>query len=132
MFDSNVPDYFALTERRQFEQFLEESTDPYFVLLDPSDIVAACGGIAEEPHAGLYSLTWGMVRRDMQRQGYGSRLVKERLLCIREYRGAWVRIDTSQHTRAFYERHGFFVVGCRPDGYAPGLDKYEMVRPANL
>lgn len=40
--------------------------------------------------------------------------------------GHAVELDTSQHTRGFYERVGFRVERVVPDGYAPGLDRCDM------
>lgn len=37
-----------------------------------------------------------------------------------------VALDTSQHTRPFYERLGFRTVRVTPDAYAPGLHRYDM------
>ena len=38
-----------------------------------------------------------------------------------------VSIDTSQHTVPFYERMGFRTTSVMRDGYAPGLDRCEMI-----
>jgi len=38
-----------------------------------------------------------------------------------------VRFDTSQHTQGFYRRFGFVVEGITPDGYGPGLDRWDML-----
>ena len=36
------------------------------------------------------------------------------------------RLDTSQHTRGFFERWGFTAASVTPNGYGPGLDRIEM------
>ncbi|MDQ1158461.1 hypothetical protein QE385_002788 [Sphingomonas sp. SORGH_AS 950] len=38
-----------------------------------------------------------------------------------------VRLDTSQHSRAFYERLGFGTDGVTTGGCGPGLDRYDMI-----
>ncbi|WP_293655861.1 hypothetical protein [uncultured Paenibacillus sp.] len=35
-------------------------------------------------------------------------------------------IETSQYSRAFFERFGFIAERVVPDGFAPGLDLVEM------
>ncbi|WP_258078827.1 hypothetical protein [Xanthomonas arboricola] len=37
-----------------------------------------------------------------------------------------VILDTSQHTRQFYARFGFVVQQVTVDGYAPGLERWDM------
>ncbi len=37
-----------------------------------------------------------------------------------------VVLDTSQHSRGFFERFGFQQVARHRDGYGPGLDRCEM------
>jgi hypothetical protein len=37
-----------------------------------------------------------------------------------------VRINTSQHTRAFFERFGFVVTEVEQEGFGPGLHRYAM------
>ena len=73
------------------------------------------------------TLTWGMVQRDLQGQGYGKALTLYRLDAIKaEYDNVSVIIDTSQHTKGFYEKQGFVVQSIEKDGFDQGLDKYLM------
>jgi ribosomal protein S18 acetylase RimI-like enzyme len=71
-------------------------------------------------------LTWGMVASGDQRKGIGSLLLRARLDRLMAGGATEVRLDTSQHSRAFYEHHGFVVVSIEPDGYRPGLDRWNM------
>jgi len=36
-------------------------------------------------------------------------------------------LNTSQHTQGFYARFGFEAEKVTPDGYAPGIDRWDMV-----
>lgn len=38
-----------------------------------------------------------------------------------------VKLNTSQHTQGFYARFGFETEAVTPDGYAPGIDRWDMV-----
>jgi len=38
-----------------------------------------------------------------------------------------VVIETSQHTRGFYEGLGFRLTALVPDGFGPGIDRCDMV-----
>jgi len=126
VFESNVPDFFVEGERAEFGTFLDELPGPYFVIEDEAGAVIACGGFAESP--GLADLCWGMVRRDLHRRGIGDLLLRERLARITARADIrLVRLDTTQHTRAYYERAGFRVDRVTRDGYAPGMDRYDML-----
>ncbi|WP_324960826.1 GNAT family N-acetyltransferase [Oligoflexus sp.] len=95
---------------------------PYFVVTNDEKSVLACGGFVIEKRVG--ELAWGMVREDIHRQGIG-----------RSYSlGGWTRpgrpepviMDTSQHRLGFYQRLGFQILSGKPDGYGPGLDRYDL------
>jgi N-acetylglutamate synthase-like GNAT family acetyltransferase len=130
LFDSNAPPFFAPEERPDFERFLNHPPETYFVVEDRPGRVVACGGFAANPSAGLGELTWGMVARTEHGKGIGRFLLRARLLLLAQrHEIARVRLDTSQHTRGFFERDGFVVVSHTPDGYAPGLHRYEMTLP---
>lgn len=126
VFDSNIPGYFLANERAMFAKFLDELDSPYFVA-DHDGAVVACGGFADVDGTAT-RLTWGMVRRDLHRNGVGKLLLFYRLRRIGDLNKPAVSLDTSQHTRAFFEKFGFRVVSIQQDGYGPGLDKIEMVK----
>lgn len=127
VFDSNVPDFFALSERADYRLFLDGLITPYLVLEDAAGDVAACGGYALNADGTLASLCWGMVRGRDHRKGIGRVLLRERLRRIAaDPRVLSIRLDTTQHARGFYEGAGFRVTTLTPDGYAPGFDRYDM------
>lgn len=127
VFDGNVPEYFLPSERDDFSAFLHALTGPYLVVEDATATVVACGGHAIEPGSGNARLCWGMARRDLHRTGLGRLLLDARLERIRaEGRAEVVELGTTQHTYAFFERRGFRTVSVEPEGYGPGMDRYEM------
>ena len=128
LFDSNCPLYFHSSERADYQQFLQDPADrgDYWVM-DLEGEVVGCGGVWVSPE-NQGGLSWGMVRRGLHGQGLGTRLTVFRLERLRarpEVRQ--IRVDTSQHTEAFYARQGFVVVGRTENGFAPGLDEVKMV-----
>jgi uncharacterized protein (TIGR02569 family) len=127
LFDGNTPPFFAPAERADFEEFLRHPPGAYLVGEDERGRVVACGGVTADPRTGLGELTWGMVARNEQGKGIGRFLLQTRLCLLAERRKITrVRLDTSQHTRGFFEREGFVVQASTQDGYAPGLHRYEM------
>lgn len=129
IFDSNVPTFFAHEERTDFYQFLgsiNAKDRPYLVLICKGSVIA-CGGLVAETEKRQAGLAWGMVDRAFHGRGLGTSLTKARLALARATPNiAEVMLETSQHTRGFYERFGFTASKVKPDGFAPGLDRVDM------
>ncbi len=128
LFGSNCPPYFHPSERADYEQFLGDPADrgDYWVMKRGGRVIG-CGGVWVSPE-GQGGLSWGMVRRDLHGQGLGTRLTGFRLERLRARPGVrQIRLDTSQHTEAFYARLGFVVTQRSADGFAPGIDEVKMV-----
>ena len=124
---SNVPEFLDASEPAIFERFLRTKIGAegiWYAVIEIDDVVQACGGLSKEPD-GHRNMLWGLVHRSVHRQGLGSRLTKER---IERAGGDEIRMDTSQHTAAFYERFGFVATGREENGYGPGLHRIEMRR----
>lgn len=127
LFDSNVPKYFQLHERVEFAEFLDDLPGPYLVLEEPDRTIVGCGGYARESDGRIAHLCWGMVAADQQGRGLGQRLTEERIRrACADFELEVLGLDTSQRTRAFYERFGFVATRVTPDGYGPGLDRVDM------
>src|SRR6266536_5178451 len=127
LFDSNAPPFFAPEERADFDSFLDHPPGAYLVVEGERGAVVGCGGVTASPRTGLGELTWGMVARAEHGKGIGRFLLRARLFLLAERdKITYVRLDTSQHTRGFFEREGFVVKSGTADGYAPGLHRYEM------
>lgn len=129
IFDSNTPRFFAPHERAEFEEHLAAThpqIQPYLVLT-LRDKVIACGGLSVDLAKAQASLDWGMVDRTRQGMRLGTRLTEARLAQARDLPGvARVTLATSQHTQGFYAGFGFQVTGITPDGFGPGLDRWDM------
>lgn len=128
LFDSNVPRFFAAQEQQDFLDFVDDLPGPYFVLEDAAGQAVGCGGYAAaEGDPSVAVLCWGMVRGDRHRAGLGTVLLTGRLDRIAAdpaFRSA--AIETTQHSRGFFARHGFVQTRQVPDGFAPGMDLVEM------
>lgn len=110
LFDSNLPQHFAAHERPLFEAFLRSPLGSYFVIEKDGELLG-CGGFAFESEPGLVSLTWGMVRQDLHRNGLGRFLLFYRLKEIGKLPGvSLVRLRTMPHIVPFFEKAGAFRV----------------------
>lgn len=129
LFDGNVPDFFAPAERVPFATFLDRHAAEWaFQVVERDGRLVACGGHRVAADGATADFCWGMVDRAQHRTGLGSLLTDARLRAARSTPGVTqVRLDTSQRTRAFYERFGFVVAQVVPNGYAPGLDRVDML-----
>ena len=129
LFRGNVPRYFAASEEAGFADFLDRLPGPYLVLTDDADgALVACGGWARGRAAAAAVLCWGIVRADRHGRGLGRKLLRARLDGIAAIGGfRTVEAATSQHTEAFFGRFGFVREAVEPDGFAPGIDRVDMV-----
>ena len=126
LFASNTPTFFLPAELPEFERFLDRLPGPYFVLVENGAVIA-CGGYATGRVDREADICWTIVRRDQHGRGAGGMLIQTcldgiaaRTNCNR------VRLETSQHTCAFFSRFGFEAVEITPDGFGPNLDRIEM------
>lgn len=129
IFLTNQGKYFAPGELAMFRAYLENDrlTQDYDVIIE-ADLVIGCGGV-ELTQQGQVNLTWGMVHRKYHRKGYGTALLEHRLEKIAERFGnVPIHIETSQHTQAFFEKHGFKMQTIQVDGFGPGIDNVFMIR----
>jgi GNAT superfamily N-acetyltransferase len=129
IFDANTPRFFAPTERRDFADHLDTCFDPdtpYMVLIENGALIA-CGGLSRPPGSPIATLTWGMVHPARHGQGIGQQLLDTRLALAYSLPGlTHLTLATTQGTSGFYLRAGFTLTGITKDGFAPGLDRWDM------
>jgi len=69
-----------------------------------------------------------MVDKAHHAQKLGTHLTQARLALARAAPGInEVLLATSQHTHGFYEGFGFTAANITADGFAPGLDRWDMI-----
>jgi predicted GNAT family N-acyltransferase len=128
IFRSNMPRFFAPSEEAEFAEFLDtEADENYFVVENGGGgELLGCGGVFVA--GGVAGLCWGMVDNTRHRQGIGTLLLRGRLEHLRTHHPQLkaVQLDTSGHSREFFARFGFQTTRVTPDGYGPGLDRYDM------
>lgn len=129
LFDSNVPRFFDASEREGFAGYLDDlAADSPYLVIERDGRIVGCGGHAIEPDSVSAALCWGMVDGACHGQGLGRYLTEARLTAAQAEPGInRVILNTSQHTQAFYARFGFAAEKITPDGFAPGIDRWDMV-----
>jgi [ribosomal protein S18]-alanine N-acetyltransferase len=134
-----LPFFFDETEIKGLEKWLdgrdqcriayENSSADFFYALEFESEICAFGGFYIDAQKPKAVLAWGMVDRKFQRRGLGSELLEFRLANIEKlFPGYTVVLDTSQHTHDFFRKFGFAVLKVTPEGYGPGLHRYDMVK----
>jgi len=126
IFMSNTPRFFGIEEVVEFRQFLETLPCAYFVATQ-NDEVVACGGHGYHEKKQAVVLAWGMVRADLHKHGLGKFMLVERLKQIyKDFGEAFVQIDTSQHSKGFFEKYGFEGTQVIENYFAPGIHRVDM------
>jgi hypothetical protein len=125
IFQSNAPDFFDHDELAEFQTFLSHPNSEFFVVVI-DDAVRACGGHYKKGSEGW--LCWGMVHRNLHGKRIGRELLVERLRRLfSDQAVSTVSINTSQHSRPFFEHFRFTIVGAAiPNGFGKGMDCITM------
>ena len=126
IFQLNTPKYFATDELQDFEKFLTNQPQHYFII-ESNGTVAGSGGFNLKNDGRVASLVWDLVDPKLHRKGLGSQLVAHRLSELKKMPSLKViDIRTSTMSYKFYERFGFKTVNYQSDFWAEGMDLYEM------
>lgn len=127
IFDSNIPDFFDRSERDLLSDFLDSPIGAYFVIERDGAVIGSGGYRKEE--CGQARFTWGMVHRKHHGEGLGQRLAEYRLEAI-EKSGEYseIEIHTTPKIAPFFKKFGFESRKVEPDGFAPGMDKVQMLK----
>lgn len=127
IFHSNTPDYFAPKELCDVTRLLDERLCPYLVIEDDDGTMIASGGIWIDQQEQTATLCWVMVERQFHGRGVGRFVVLKLLSLLRRFPFVTVvKLDTSQHTVAFYEKLGFTKTAFTENYYADALHRYDM------
>ena len=113
------------------DSYLYNSVGSGYYVLVAEDGSAVVGYICYGPTPltdGTWDIYWQVVAGEKQRQGIGGTLIRAAEEKIRRAQGRLAIIETSsmaayEKTRRFYLSHGYGIIGCIPDFYAPGDDK---------
>lgn len=137
-FNSNTPTSFNQEEVSLFEDFIDglisnktnekyqEETYYYVIYLEGK--IIGCGGFGHSKKNNSATLAWGLIHIEFQKQGFGDKLLIHRLKQIKRlYPKSRIILDTSQFSYTFFERYGFVTTQITKEGYAEGLDRYDMV-----
>ena len=74
----NTPQYFNFDEEKDFEFYLDNYVEEYFVICQNFEILG-CGGINYFPKQRLARLSWDIIKASAHGNGMGRKLVNHRI-----------------------------------------------------
>lgn len=122
----NTPKYFDSSEEIDFENYLDNEVEDYFVYEEDSEIIGA-GGINYFPEEKLARISWDMIDPRSQGKGIGKKLMQFRINRLTENQTIkLIIVRTTQHVFKFYEKMGFQLEKVEKDFWAKNFDLYQM------
>ena len=103
----NTPEYFAIEEEDDLNNYLETERELYYVLLYDQKLVG-CGGINFADNNTTAKISWDIIHPDYQGKSLGTQLLKHRIDILNAIGGIQkITVRTSQVAYKFYEKQGF-------------------------
>lgn len=128
LLSSNSPKYFAVSEQKDFENYLENEIEDYFVVEENATIVAS-GGVNYFPKEKIARISWDIVALESHGKGIGKKLLQHRINLLKSNTDVEsIVVRTSQHAYLFYQKMGFEVKEVEKNFWAQGFDLYLMQR----
>lgn len=126
---ANTPKYFAPSEEKDFEIYLDDELEDYFVVEVGNEVIG-CGGINYSYPSKEAFISWDLIHPDHHFKGFGNKLLDHRIRLIKNNKKInTIIVRTSQHTDKFYEKGGFKLEFTKKDFWAEGIDLYHMILP---
>lgn len=123
---TNIPDFFAASEVKDLEYYLDNELEEYFVYEVKGRLVGA-GGINYDEEGLVGKVSWDFIHSAYHGQGIGSQLLAYRLqLLFSNEAIKKVIVRTSQFVYAYYAKFGFESLRKEHDYWAKGYHLYYM------
>ncbi len=127
LFDQNAPQYFALEEKQDFKDYLQQHLEWYFVIEIDEEIIG-CGGVNFKENKTQAFISWDLIHPDFQRKGFGKELLQFRISKIKKVQSVEnIYVRTSQFVYLFYEKNGFYLIGILKNYWAKNYHLYDMI-----
>jgi ribosomal protein S18 acetylase RimI-like enzyme len=125
----NTPRYFAPSEEKDLEYYLDHHAGHYFVVESGGELLG-CGGFNFSDDRTVGKISWDIFHPGHQGKGLGSALTRYRIERLKEYDSVrTISVRTSQVAFQFYEKFGFRLQEVVKDYWAEGFDLYRMEFP---
>ncbi|MDO5616662.1 MAG: GNAT family N-acetyltransferase [Cruoricaptor ignavus] len=122
----NVPKYFADSEIQDFENYLKDEIEYYFIV-EIDDKIIGSGGINLEKENKIAKISWDIIAPEYQGKGIGKQLLNHRINFIKNHFPTFkIIVRTSQIVYKFYWKNGFKLIEKHKDYWTKGFDMYKM------
>ena len=122
----NIPKYFDYSEKSEYENYLENEVEDYFVVEEDAKIIGA-GGINYFAKERIARISWDIISPNSQGKGVGKELTEYRIKYLNENPAVeYIVVRTSQLVYRFYEKLGFKLEKIEKDFWAKNFDLYQM------
>lgn len=122
----NTPQYFATEEESDFDNYLDNEIELYYIL-KYKNVIVGCGGINFAENNTVGKISWDILHPDYQGKSLGTHLLKHRIDKLKSMADILkITVRTSQFVYKFYEKQGFEVKHTIKDYWAKGFDLYSM------
>ena len=126
LMDLNTPEYFAVGEKIDFQNYLASEIELYYVITFENKIVG-CGGINFENKKTTAIISWDIIHPDFQGKSFGKKLLAHRLDILHSMKKIEkIIVRTSQLTFPFYQKQGFQLIDKIDNYWAEGFALYHM------
>ncbi|MBL7918570.1 MAG: GNAT family N-acetyltransferase [Bacteroidia bacterium] len=131
VFKENIPEFFAIHELKEFEDYLEIHFENYFVIEEKDIIIGGFGyELREDDKSGR--INWIFIHPSFKGKGYGKEAV---LFCINKLKNnssiQKLVVRTSQFAYPFFKNLGYQLIKIEKNYWAKGLDLYLMEQNLN-
>jgi len=127
IFDANCPEFFALNERQEFEEFLERISGGYEVCEVDGEVLGAFGLFVDSEN--MKTLNWILLDPQTQGIGVGSMIMERVIQLGRTTQTKVVKIAASHKSAPFFARFGASSTSLTKNGWGPGMDRVDMELP---
>lgn len=122
----NTPEFFHVSEEKDFESYLDHEIEDYFVYQQQDKIIGA-GGINYITERKVARISWDIIDPKAHGKGIGKELVQYRINLLNKNPNIdFIEVRTSQLTNTFYEKMGFSLQKVEKDFWAKNFDLYQM------
>ena len=125
---SNTPLFFDPSEEKDFDKYLDEEIEGYFIAEENGKVIG-CGGINYFTDKKIARISWDIVDSKSHGKGIGGKLMHHRINVLKSNSNIeFIEVRTSQHAYQFYAKMGFELDMIEENYWAKGFDLYRMVR----
>ena len=124
IFDANCPEFFAVHERIDYEQYLKTHSDEYEVCEIEGAVVAGFGIASDSRNESR--LNWIMVDPKAKASGLGTSIMSRVISRSMKSQSGLIRIAASHKSAPFFAKFGAVATKHTEDGWGDGMHRIDM------